>query len=214
MKHTLLSGIILALLAVVGYVPAKAQHALSSSQLATARKKAVAEAAMYQKKGFKVYHSSAGMQTLIENFYKDTYREISPGQRVYLWAMSTGKSSTATGAETQALQKAKKHLPGLVLMYFNAWTSANTNLSESDKKLMTSAINKAESGINDKIMALPPNKKVTFIKSKKGQYQAAVRVLYKQLPLRELARTEIKKQLRKSTHWPESKMDQSLHFEK
>ncbi len=213
MKRTFLPRLILLFLALTGFTTVVAQHALTASQLATARKKADAETTMYRKKGFRVAHSSKDMHTLIENFYKDVYRENKPGERVYLWAMGTGKASSQAGAEEQALHQAKKHFPGLILMYFNSWISTNKNLSEGDKKLLTQAINNAKNSISGKIMAMLPDKQLTFVKEKKGQYQAAVRVLYKQFPLRELARKEIKKQLRKTTSWPESKMDRLLHFD-
>ncbi len=213
MKRTFLPRLILIFLALTGFTTVVAQHALTASQLAAARKKADAETTMYRKKGFRVVHSSQDMHTLIENFYKDVYRENKPDQRVYLWAMGTGKAASQAGAEKQALNHAKKHFPGLILMYFNSWTSTNKNLSERDKKLLTTAINNAKNSITGKIMAMPPDKQLTFIREKKGQYQAAVRVLYKQLPLRELARKEIKKQLRKTTSWSESKMDRLLHFD-
>ena len=191
-----------------------AQHPLTSQQKARAHKKAIAETFMYKKKGFKVYESSANMQSLIEGFYQNAYKEYKPGQRVYVWAMGLGKASTATHAVNIALQKAKKHIPGLMLMYFNSWTSANSKLSGSDKKLIMNAINNAKSGITNRIMARNPEKSIRLIKTRKGQYQAAVRVLYKQFPLRVLARNEIKKNLRKTTNWSESKMDKLLHFEK
>lgn len=212
MKFTLLHRIFLSILIVASFTSVKAQHSLSPSQLATAHKKAVAETAMYQKKGFHVFRSSPDMQTLLESFYKDVYRETKPGQRVYLWAMGTAKASTTAEAEIQALDQAKKHFPGLLLMYFNSWVSSNQELTGNDKKLLTSAINKSETSITRKIAALKPDKEVVLMKSKKGKYQAAVRVLYKQLPLREMARNEIKNQLRKTTDWPESKTDRLLHF--
>ena len=209
-----MKNLILISFSLIMSISAIAQHPLTAQQKARAHKKAVAETFMYKKKGFKVYGSSANMQILIEGFYQHVYKEYKPGQRVYVWAMGLGKASTAADAVNIALQKAKKHIPGLMMMYFNSWTSANSKLSGNDKKLIMKAISNAENGITNRIMARNPDKSISLIKNKKGQYQAAVRVLYKQFPLRGLARNEIKKNLRKTTNWSESKMDQLLHFEK
>ncbi|UBM62526.1 hypothetical protein LA303_00755 [Candidatus Sulfidibacterium hydrothermale] len=211
MKKFFFSGLILSVFLLSGF-PVMAQHPLTQEQLTKAHKKAVSETAMYQKKGFKVYSSSQSMQNLIENFYKDTYREYKPGERVYVWAMGLGKGASPTTAIQNASKQAKKHIPALIMMYFNSWTSANSSLSENDKKQVMSAIRQAQGNITQKLMSRPPDKSIVFIKQKKGQYQAAVRVLYKQLPLRETAREEIKKVLRKTTGWSESKMDDLLHF--
>ena len=212
MKTRRFFRLLLALLFLSVFSTTKAQQPLSSLQIATAHKKAVAEATMYHNKGFHVFRSSHDMQTLLENFYKDVYRETQPGQRVYLWAMGTAKASTTAEAEIQALDQAKQHFPGLLLMYFNSWVSSNKHLTVNDKKLLINAINKSEKSITQKIAVRKPDKEVIFMKSKKGRYQASVRVLYKQMPLREMARNEIKKQLRKTTGWSENKMNQFLHF--
>jgi len=211
MKKTFLSGLIVSGLLLL-VLPVAAQHPLTSEQLAKAHKKAVSETTMYQKKGFRVYHASESMQKQIENFYKDTYREYKPGERVYVWAMGLGKAPSPAGAVQDALNQAKKHIPALIMMYFNSWTSANSSLSEKDKKLLMNAIGKAEGNITKKIMAQSPDKTLALVKQKKGNYQAAVRILYKQIPLRKTAREEIKKELRKTTDWSENKMDNLLHF--
>jgi flavin-binding protein dodecin len=191
-----------------------AQHPLSQPQKARAHKKAMAETLMYKKKNFRVVNTSKSMQALIEGFYQDVYQEYKPGQRVYVWAMGLAKAPTQEKAIHNALAQAKKHIPGLMLMYFNSWTSANSELSGTDKKLLTNAINQSKEGLTHRIMASSPDKQINLVKSKKGQYQAAVRVLYKQLPLRNIARFQIKKELKRTTQWSEKKMDRLLHFEK
>ena len=97
----LLSGIIL-----------PAQMKLSPQKIQKAQKKAVAEARMYSKKGFKPYGSSLEMQQLIKNFYLDVYKENSPGERTYVWAMGMGKAKNKEKAYPFGhvhLVQAKKH---------------------------------------------------------------------------------------------------------
>ncbi len=189
-----------------------AQMKLSPQKIQKAHKKAVAEARMYSKKGFKPYGSSLKMQLLIKNFYLDVYKENSPGERTYVWAMGMGKAKNKEKAIELSILNAKKHIAALMVMYFQSWTDASKKATENEKKKIKAAINKAEGKIKQVIFTRNPDEKLIFTKEHHGQFQVASRVLYKQLPLRNLSRNQIIKELQKTTNWSENKMNQLLHF--
>lgn len=189
-----------------------AQTKLSPQKVQKANKKAVAEARMYSKKGFKPYGTSLELKQLIENFYLDVYKENSPGERTYVWAMGMGKAKSKAKAIKLSMLNAKKHIAALMVMYFQSWTSASKKATENEKKKINAAINKAENNIQQVIFSENPDKKLILIKENRGQFQVVSRVLYKQIPLRNLSRSQIIRELKKTTNWNENKMNQLLNF--
>ncbi len=189
-----------------------AQSGLSSSAKAKAVKKAAAEAKMYNSKGFKTYKSNQSIENMLKDYYEQSYRETSPGERVYISSQGMAKTASAVTAFQKATAQANRRIPGLLQMYFNSWISADKRTTEKQKAALISAVNKSGKTLEQMVAKQTPDKMYRLLKEKSGKYQAVVRLLYNQQKLRNLARNEIIKTAKEQTNLTESNIRKYLHF--
>ncbi len=189
------------------------QGILSAAATKRAQKKAMAEAKMYHKKGFKPYHTKQSIQAMLFDYYKLAYTEKKPGIRVYVQGqgMSTGKDTPA--AIAHGIQDANKSIPGLLSMYFNSWASVDSRTTDKEKSKITDAVNTVAKSFKNQLPHLKYYKIYEMVRPKKGKYQSIVRILYNQEMLRTNFRRFIKKELQHTTQWNEKRIDALLHFE-
>ncbi len=191
------------------------QPHLPAAAKAKAEKKAKAEAAMYSKKGFKPYKTSASMYNLILDYYKNSFLETKNGDRVYVSHQGIATGSTKEAAVANATGKAKKAIPDITAMYFNSWASGDSRTSKEEKSDITYAVNKVSGNLKQTPEKIKCSKTYRMVKDKKGKYQAVVRVLYnKKESVYPLFRKAVVNVLVSEKGWNKQRAGSVLHFAK
>ena len=188
------------------------QGHLSHASQAKAAKKASAEAKMYHSKGFTAYKTGLSISDLLKDYYEQSFRETSPGEKIYINTQGVAKANTAAAAFQNAKEQATRRVPGLLQMYFNSWISVDKRTTDKEKSVLTDAVNKSGKALANMVNAQTPDKAYRLLKEKSGKYQAVIRLLYSQQKLRDLARKELVKTAKEHSNMPESKVREYLHF--
>lgn len=174
--------------------------------------KAKAESVMYTKKGFATKDGSDMKQNILD-FYNEVYLVDEKKVPKYVWGMGTAKKATEKEAYDKAYQDAIDNMPGLMITYFQMWTMAS-KASDDDRNKVQMAIGDASKAITQACNAVDYTVMTYLVNEAKGKFQVHVRTLTNQSALKELARKEIMKELKKATDWNEEKMIELLTFEK
>ncbi len=178
-------------------------------------KKAKAEAAMYSKKGFIPYKTSMNMYNLILDYYKNSFLETANGDRIYIYHQGIATGNNIESAVAKATLKAKQAVPGIAAMYFNSWASGDNRTTAEEKKDITYAVNKVAEDLKENPEKIKCEKVYRMVKTKKGKYQAVVRVLCnKKKSVYPLFRKNIVNILVSTKGWNRQKADRVLHFTK
>ncbi|MFB6317959.1 hypothetical protein [Saccharicrinis sp. FJH54] len=183
---------------------------LSESGSKKAEKKASAEAVMYGKKGFVCKDGSDLKQSLLD-FYKDVNLKDEKGVPKYIWGMGISKASTEEEAYKGAYKDAIDNVPGVMITYFQMWTMSS-GATDEEQQQVQKAIENAKKAIEQACASEEYNVKVHLVNTMSNTVQVHVRTLTDQNKMKEVARLEIMKELKKSTDWDEPKMRSLLTF--
>jgi hypothetical protein len=167
---------------------------------------------MYLKKGFVTSDGSNLEQTLLK-FYNEVYTVDENNVQKNIWGMGTGKAASAEEAYKLAYSDAIEEAPGLMMTYFQMWTMTKKAPPEELDQVRY-AINNAEAAIKELCKNATYQVPVQLTRNDKGKTEIHLRTLTNQLDLRDKARMEIIKELKKATDWEEAKMVELLTFKK
>jgi hypothetical protein len=188
------------------------QEQLPSALQAKAAKKALAEAKMYHSKGFAAFKTNLSLNDLLKDYYEQSYREIAPGERVFINTQGLARASSVSAAFQNAKEQAIRRIPALLQLYFNSWISVDKRSSDKEKAKLIDAVNASGKALEKMVSEQNPDKIYRLLKEKSGKYQAVIRLLYKQEKLRNLAREKIVKIAGESSAMSEDSIRAYLQF--
>lgn len=177
-------------------------------------KEGKSESEKLQKKGWINNLSGTDFESSMIRAFEAKYTKDSIGINFYVPAFGNAFGTTKEEAQNLALEKCKKGVFDIMMLYFSMWNSSNKNLNDNEIKQVENAIIEASPNVAEAFNNLKYETVASIYRQQEDKVEVQIRTIYNQSECKKVARQEIKKVLAAKFSISDEKGEQMLTYPK